>query len=231
MDPVTERQIRALSLRAHAPLFICDVDEVLVRFIDSLSEWLAARGLALHADSWALEGNIRDSDGRPVSGAEFEALLRRFFHERTAELPLLSGAAEALAELSRLGVQVVLLSNIPHAHYEARRRNLLRHGLDFPLVTNSGPKGPAVLALRRKVREPAAFMDDHPDFLHSAHEMLASEIHLLHFVPDSPFTAHLPPLSAPHIKVRGWTEALAILKRLLVEAPARHHGHVSGGGA
>ena len=224
MDPITRRQIATLNLRPHAPLFICDVDEVLVHFINALEEWLAARGLRLHADSWALEGNIRTADGRPVNGEEFAGLLHRFFHHRTHALPLLGGAAEALANLARLGVQVVLLSNIPHAHYDARRRNLLRHGLNFPLVTNSGPKGPAVQALRRQVREQVAFMDDHPDFLHSAHEVLAGDIHLLHFVPDSPFTPHLPPLSAPHMKVRSWAEAERLLKRLLVEAPARHHG-------
>ena len=225
MDPTTRRQMRQLRLSPRAPLLICDVDEVLVRFIDTLSEWLAARGLRLHADSWALEGNIRHADGTPVSGEAFLALLERFFAERTHAMPLLDGAAETLSELARRGVQVVLLSNIPHAHYDARRRNLLGHGLDFPLVTNSGPKGPAVRALASMVKGPVAFMDDHPDFLHSAHALLPGRVHLVHFVPDSPFTPHLPPLEAPHVVVRNWAEAGAVLERVLV--PAR--SHVRGG--
>ena len=228
MDTTTRQQMRRLRLSTHAPLLICDVDEVLVRFIDTLDGWLAEQGLRLHADSWALEGNIRHADGTPVSGREFLALLERFFAERTHAMPLLDGAAETLHELARRGVQVVMLSNIPHAHYDARRRNLLSHGLNFPLVTNSGPKGPAVRALASMMRRPVAFMDDHPDFLHSAHELLPGRVHLLHFVPDSPFTPHLPPLEAPHIKVRNWAEAGDMLQRLLLAAPARHRS-ISGG--
>ena len=228
MDPVTRQQLRRLELSSQAPLLICDVDEVLVRFIDSLADWLAAQGLRLHADSWALEGNIRRADGTAVRGREFLALLERFFAERTHAMPLLDGAAETLHHLTRHGAQVVLLSNIPHAHYDARRRNLLGHGLDFPLVTNSGPKGPAVRALASMVHGPVAFMDDHPDFLHSAHALLPGRVRLVHFVPDSPFTPHLPPLTAPHVAVRNWAEAGAVLERLLLFAPARQHSTSEG---
>lgn len=226
MDSITRQQVRRLNLSPHAPLLICDVDEVVVRFIDTLDGWLAAQGLRLHADSWALEGNIRRADGTAIAGEAFLQLLERFFAERTHAMPLLEGAAEALHGLARKGAQVVLLSNIPHAHFQARRRNLLGHGLDFPLLTNSGPKGPAVRALASMVRAPVAFMDDHPDFLHSAHELLPGRVHLLHFVPDSPFTPHLPPLEAPHVVVRDWAEAGAVLERSLLRAT--HHHSLSG---
>ena len=39
---------------------------------------------------------------------------------------------------------VVLLTNLPHSAGDHRRENLAGHGLNFPVVTNSGPKGPAI---------------------------------------------------------------------------------------
>ena len=226
MDPHTANQMRSLRLQPHRPLLVCDVDEVLVRFIDALDAWLSARGLTLHSDSWALEGNIRGADGVALPAARVATLLHAFFAECSADMPLMEGAAEALARLAREGIQVVLLTNMPHPYRQARRRNLLRHGLDFPLITNSGPKGPAVRHLRRMVRQPAAFMDDHPDFLHSAAQFCPApqELHLLHFVPDNPFVPHLPPMRAPHLKVRNWEEAAQILHRLLVLPALKQHG-------
>ena len=232
MDASTLQQLHRLRLSPHRPLLICDVDGVLVRFIDALKEWLAARELSLHPDSWALEGNIRTPDGRPVRGAAFERLLHRFFAECTDSMPLMAGAAEALSDLARHGVQVVLLTNLPHRHHAARRRNLVRHGLDFPVITNSGPKGPPVRVLRQMVREEVAFVDDHPDFLHSASEWCppGKGLHLVHFVEeDLPFTAHLPPLVAPHVKVRDWRQAHELLRRILVEVPSRRHASGAGG--
>ena len=229
MDATTAQQIRHLSLSPHRPLLICDVDGVVVKFIEALEGWLAARELTLHPDSWALEGNIRTPEGTPVSGTAFERLLHEFFDQCTGHMPLMKGAAEALSSLARHGVQVVLLTNLPHQYRAARRRNLVRHGLDFPVITNTGPKGPPVRALSQMVREEVAFVDDHPDFLHSASQCCppGKRVHLVHFVEEElPFTAHLPPLHAPHVKVRNWAEAHAALRRVLVEAPARRH--VSG---
>ncbi len=231
MDAITAQQIRRLHLLPHRPLLICDVDGVVVRFIDALKDWLVARDLRLHPDSWALEGNIRTPAGEPVSGAAFERLLHAFFAECSGRMPLMEGAAQALSDLARHGVQVVLLTNLPHQYQAARRRNLLRHGLNFPVITNSGPKGPPVSAISRMVREEVAFLDDHPDFLHSASQCCppGKQVHLVHFVEeDLPFTAHLPPLHAPHVKVRDWTEAHEVLRSILVEAPMRRHAPAGG---
>ncbi len=232
MDAITAQQVRHLRLSPHRPLLICDVDGVVVKFVAALEEWLAARGLTLHPDSWALEGNIRTPAGEPVSGVAFERLLHAFFSERSGDMPLMEGAAEALAGLARHGVQVVLLTNLPHQYRAARRRNLVRHGLNFPVVTNFGPKGPAVGMLRQLVREEVAFVDDHPDFLHSASQcrVPGRQVHLVHFVEEElPFTAHLPPLNAPHVKVRDWRQAQGVLRRLLVEVPSRRHLADTGG--
>ncbi len=225
MDAQTQQQMKAVRLHPQRPLLICDVDEVIVRFIDALDAWLRARDLGLHSDSWALEDNIRTPEGVALPPSRVHGLLHAFFAERTGDMPLMAGAADALAQLAREGVQVVLLSNIPHLFRAARERNLRRHGLNFPLVTNSGPKGPAIRKLRRMVRQPVAFMDDHPDFLHSAAQYCPSpgELHLLHFVPDNPFVPHLPPMRAPHVRVRDWNEALAILRRLLVLPALKRH--------
>ncbi len=229
MDDHTAGAIARLRLRRHRPLLICDVDEVVVRFVDTLRAWLRERQLTLHPDSWCLEGNIRRAtDGIALPGARVRALLEEFFRECAATMPLMPGAASSLRALAENGAQIVMLTNIPHAHARARCCNLRAHGLDFPLITNQGPKGPAVRALRRKVAEEVVFMDDHPDFLDSAHAHSASgraRVHLVHYIPDSPFVAHLPCLRAPHVQVRNWREASTVLPRLLgADTITREHG-------
>ena len=59
-------------------------------------------------------------------------------------------------------MDVVVLSNISPAQAPARLRNLTAHGLDVPLLANSGPKGPAVKALAKRAGGPVFFVDDIP---------------------------------------------------------------------
>ncbi len=52
---------------------------------------------------------------------------------------------------------VIMLTNLPHEAGDDRRANLAGHGLNFPVVTNSGPKGPAIQQNRRTDCRPRGF--------------------------------------------------------------------------
>jgi hypothetical protein len=69
------------------------------------------------------------------------------------------GAADALASLSNRA-SIVILTNAPEHGRDERARWLKRHGMDYPLVINSGLKGPAAASLAARTQKASAFIDD-----------------------------------------------------------------------
>ncbi len=206
MDTETKRQIAALRLRRDRPLLICDVDEVALHFVRGFEAWLSGRGFWLDPESYELEGNVRrKKGGERIGDAELRALLAEFFRLMIGELEPVEGAVAHLARIAD-EAQIVMLTNLPHVFYERRRANLLRHGMDYPLVTNSGPKGPAVRAMAEMTSETAVFIDDFPDFLESA-RALHPPVRLVHFLHDPRFAPHARDVDGAVARVSAWPEA------------------------
>src|SRR5262245_35730549 len=206
VSEVTARQIGDLSLDHAAGLVICDVDEVIVHFTRALEAYLAERNLWLDISSFALTGNIRwHGTNEALAGADVGRLIDDFFIDRTRHLEAIEGAVESLQTLGN-HANVVLLTNLPHHSADARRENLRGHGLEFPVITNSGPKGPAVKALAGMVRGPVVFVDDSPSFIASAYEY-APQACLVHFLHDERFARHLKPADYVSLRTASWDEA------------------------
>lgn len=226
MIETTRGQIARLRL-AGRPLVICDVDEVVVHFTRDFESYLEQRGLWLDTSSFALNGNIRGLDGGlSIPAAEVQSLIERFFAERTLHLEPIDGAVDALLRLAE-AADVVMLTNLPHAAAEDRRSNLQRHGLSFPVVTNSGPKGPAVKALAGLAQGPTVFIDDSPGFLASAREH-APDVHLIHFLHDDRFARHIEPLDYVSLRTHSWAEVRPHASRLIAPPPSAASGRRSG---
>lgn len=205
ISETTLMQLAGLSLTGR-PLLICDVDEVVVHFTRDFEDFLAERALWLDTSSFALNGNIRHRDGnRPVENTRVAELIDTFFVERTLHMQPIDGAIDSLMEIGT-AADVVLLTNLPHSAGEDRRRNLAMHGLPFPVVTNSGPKGPAIRQLAERARAPTVFVDDSPAFIASAYEH-APEVHLVHFLHDERFARHIEPFDYLSLRTGHWDEA------------------------
>lgn len=205
MIDTTRDQIAQLRLTGR-PLVICDVDEVVVHFTRDFESYLEQRRLWLDTSSFALNGNIRGLDGGlPLPPSDVAALIESFFAERTLHLEPIEGAVDALLHFAG-SADVVMLTNLPHAAAEDRRINLAGHGLTFPVVTNSGPKGPAVKALAGLAGGASVFIDDSPGFLASAREH-APHVHLIHFLHDDRFARHIEPLDYVSLRTHSWAEA------------------------
>jgi len=211
LSPEVADQLAALSFDPDRPIVISDADEVLFAFMAALEGFLDANDLFFDWSSFALTGNIRrKSDSQPVAGTDVREMLMRFFESHTESLAPVPGAADALADLSAGGVQVVVLSNVPLPQREARISALVRHGMDYPLIANSGGKGAAVRALAAKTRAGAVFIDDIP--LHHAEVARAvSDVMLLHFVADPRLARLLEPAEHCHHRVDTWPEARRII--------------------
>jgi FMN phosphatase YigB (HAD superfamily) len=206
MADITRDQIAALRMDPRRPLVICDVDEVVVHFTSDFENYIAPRGLWLDASSFALNGNIRRADGGvSVPPAESAALIERFFADRALHMQPIDGAIEALLGIAGQAA-VVMLTNLPHQAGDDRRRNLVGLGLDFPVLTNSGPKGPAIKILAEMVEAPVVFIDDSPGFIASAYQH-APDVHLIHFLHDRRFARHLEPFDYVSLTTDSWDEA------------------------
>ena len=215
LPPHTVGQIDSLALDHVQPLLLCDVDEVVVHFLKGLESWLERNGLWLDPASFALNGNIRHKDsGEPLEDKLVGTAILSFFDEHTHELEAIDGAVEALHRLAHVG-QIVMLTNIPDRFREARAANLAGHGLDFPIVTNSGPKGPAVAALARSQSGPVVFIDDHLGYLQSAREH-HDEVDLVHFMQDHRFGRHLGHADFISLRTDNWREASEHIEELMV---------------
>ena len=96
----------------------------------------------------------------------------------------------------------------------ARQRALAKHGMDYPLVANIGPKGAAVRALARRVTAPTVFIDDIPRHHADVHS-LAPDVWCLHFVADRRLGRLLAPAEHSDHRAESWDDAVAAIPRFL----------------
>ena len=208
MDPnnTTLEQISLLRLNKSRPLLLCDVDEVVVHFLRGLEGWLDKNGMWLDPASFALNGNIKHKhDNEPLEQDRIGPVIMGFFEELTHSLEVIEGAVPALHALSGKA-DIVMLSNLPFEFRQERIRNLESHGLTFPLVTNSGPKGPAISAIAADHSAPVVFIDDNTGYLKSASEYLPSA-NLVHFMQDERFGRHVEREDYIHHRTDNWPDA------------------------
>ena len=213
MSDTTTTQLAALALSGR-PLVICDVDEVMLHFTRDLEAFLGAREFYLEPASFALTGNVRRIDtSEPLEGRHVAALIDLFFTERTLHMRQIDGAIQALLDIGEQA-DVVMLTNLPHEAGDDRRSNLAKHGLPYPVITNSGAKGPAIRILASMTGGPAVFIDDSPSFIASAYEH-APSVHLIHFLHDQRFARHAEPMNFVSLRTATWNEAKPHVLKLI----------------
>ncbi len=208
----------AAAIEAFEPsgraLVVVDVDEVVLRFVAPFERFLEARGLRLAPISYAITGNVMRAGSRqPIPAADVHALIDAFFAAEAGRQEPVEGAVEALSRLEA-SADVVILTNIPHVHAPLRSARLAELGVGAPLISNEGPKGPALARLAARAVErcgravPMWFVDDGPTNLVSARDHLA-DVRLVHFVDDARFFHMVPDVAGTRLKTRDWGEVVA----------------------
>ena len=199
------------------PLLLLDADEVLLRFVERLESHLTDIGYELRLRDFRLGGNIYAKDApAAASMEEVKQLIAGFFDTCAHDVPLVSGAADALATL-RTDYEIAILSNIPAHCSAARADSLRRQGIDVPLVSNAGGKGPTAAAIAARHTAPIIFVDDLPP-QHKSVAQHAPDIHRVHFVADPRLAALIGKAEHAHIRIDDWPTLTAHLKQLLVPA-------------
>lgn len=204
----------ALGVDTARPLLIVDVDEVLGLFMQGFGRFLEARGLEFRVDRFALFQNIyRPGADEHLAIDEGKQHYEDFFRYGCGDIEPAPGAAEALARLSRTA-GVVILSNAPGQARLARSRWLGRHGLDYPLILNTGVKGPLAAGLARQVRGPAAFIDDLIPNLDSVAES-APQVARYQMVADHRLRPLAPSAPERHQRIDDWRDLAEAIDDML----------------
>ncbi|HWD67293.1 MAG TPA: hypothetical protein VG227_04965 [Caulobacteraceae bacterium] len=187
------------------------MDEVLAMFMRGFEQFLSPHGYEMRITKFALFQNIyRLSDGMVLDldiGREF---FNRFFEEAVADIEPAPGASAALRRLAE-EASVVILTNAPGHGREPRSRWLVRHGFDYPMIINSGPKGPVVATLAARTRSPVAFVDDLLMNLESV-AVSAPDVRRFQLVADERLRPHAPCDPSRHTRIDDWpamAEAIA----------------------
>jgi hypothetical protein len=200
-----------LGLDRTRPLVIVDVDEVLGLFMQGFGTFLEGHGLEFRVEKFALFQNIyRPGETEHLDIAEGRKFFEEFFREACGEMPLAPGGPDALRALSeRAGV--VILTNAPGQARQARARWLVRHGMDYPLVLNTGPKGPLAAELARQVSGPVAFVDDLIPNLDSVADH-APHVARFQSVADPRLRPLAPAKPDLHTRIDDWAELRAAIE-------------------
>jgi len=153
-------EIGDLRLDPTAPLVVVDVDEVLAMFVHGFERFLVGHGLEMRIDRFALFQNIyRPGETEHLDVSAGRELFEIFFETDVEDIDPAPGAREALDALAG-AASIVILTNAPPRSRAPRARWLVKHGFDYPLIINAGPKGACVAAISAKTTGRAAFVDD-----------------------------------------------------------------------
>jgi hypothetical protein len=210
----TKKQLSELSVDTARPLIICDVDDVVVHFLRGFDAMLADLDHVLEANSFALNGNVLHRTTRvEMPQPEVSKLVDDFFDQKTEFMEAIDGAVDSLMTLSKQA-SVVMLTNLPHSAREKRIRNLRAHGLPFPVITNSGPKGPAIRNLAERTSRAVVFVDDSPSFVQSSFEH-APQVKIVHFLHDQRFAKLHEPFEFVSQTTGDWLSARQHISELI----------------
>jgi hypothetical protein len=200
------------------PLVVTDCDEVLLHMVRHFRDWLdEAHAIEFPLDRNPYASMRRRGEAEPMPDEEKWRYLDLFFDTEMHRQTAIEGAVAAIGELQH-EADVVVLTNLGDRYNGPRTAQLREHGVEVPVFTNQGPKGPA---LRRIVEQyapsRAVFVDDLAHHLASAADELphVSRLHLC----GEPAVASLIPCALEaghaHARIDTWAEALPWLLETL----------------
>ncbi len=209
--PLNTVRLDHIDLAPSRPLVIVDVDEVLGLFMAGFGAYLETKGLEFRIEKFALFQNIyRPGETEHLDLEEGRQHFESFFRYAAGDMPLAEGGPGALKMLSD-HASIVILTNAPGQARLGRARWLARHGMDYPLILSSGPKGPLTARLAAQVSAPVAFVDDMISNLDSVAEH-APHVARFQSVADTRLRHLAPSRPEVHTRIDDWESLGAAIK-------------------
>ncbi len=209
--PDVARQLAGLDHNPARPLILCDADEVLLAFMAAFERFLHGSGLYYAWRSYALDGNVLErKSNTALAMPEVRSLIEKFYADHAGTLAPVAGASQALNSLSARA-DIVILTNLWQEHRQARRLQLASYGLDYPVISNDGSKGPPVAWFAARTDAPLYFIDDSPRH-HTSVARDAARAVRIHFIAERRLAGLLGPAEDSHYRVDTWPSARLVIE-------------------
>ncbi|MBI1405130.1 MAG: hypothetical protein GC145_03270 [Caulobacter sp.] len=183
--------------------------------MQGFERFVGRHGYEMRIDKFALFQNVYHAEtGAPLDMEAGKRLFDDFFLQGADDLEPVAGAAEALEALAAQ-MSVIILTNAPDHGREARAGWLTFHGMDYPMIINSGLKGPVVADLAARTRGRVGFIDDLLPNLESVAES-APEVARFQMIADERLRPYAPTNKASHLWADDWAEMEVLIQQRLM---------------
>ena len=207
-------ETQGVEIANDAPLLLVDVDEVIGQFMAGFERFLVPKGFEMRITRFALfESIFALGSAQSITTEQGLALHEAYFRTDAEFMDPVPGAAAVLAGLAGHST-IVILTNAPVFGRDGRQRWLARQGFPYPMVVNSGPKGPMAAVLAAKTRKCVAFIDDLLPNLDSVADAVPGVRCFQHVADERlrPFAYSAPDR---HPRIDDWSQLGPILERAL----------------
>jgi len=204
------------------PLLISDCDEVLLHMVVPFQQWLDEdKHIHFDLESGSFVDALRHKhDGKVVKGDEVWPLLQEFFDGQMHRQGPITGAANALAEISKIA-DIAILTNLLDDRQQARSEQLRAVGMDFPVTCNQGGKGEALNKIIARYKPSVTIFVDDLAHQHDSIAEHAPDVWRLHMVGEPILARHIKTSKKAHQRIDQWAKALPwIIERMTAGEPA-----------
>lgn len=196
------------------PLLISDCDEVLLHMIVPFAEWLdEAHDVHFNLDKLfdpATGGYLNAMrckfTGDTIGQEHFLGYLRGFFETEMHRQQPIEGAVEALGVLAP-HCDIVVLTNLTDDVRDARREQLRKIGIDVPVYTNQGGKGPLLANIVAQYQPSVTVFVDDLGQQHASVAATTPDVVRLHMVGEPRMASQIKAADAAHHRIDRWQEA------------------------
>ena len=214
MEHTTDQQIENLIIKSDKPLLIVDADEVLLHFAKPFANFLNLHGWQLNLTGYRLDNAIiHKKEGHCADKERSQELVKMFITQETHRQPATEGAVETLESHAK-SAQIIILSNVPIYAHKDREKNLKALNMNYPLISNQGPKGPVLGKLSSKTTRKTIFIDDSPFQIDSAAKH-APKIFRFHFTACELVKKTLPYTQGATHRPKNWPELNKLINKFL----------------
>lgn len=196
------------------PLFVCDIDEVVLEFLTPFQNFLKSQGYELRADKFALHGNIYNSkNDKAADNQSVSDFIEAFYSEQSKWQTPLFNVENSLSELAD-ELDIIFLTAMPPVYFGQRKQLLESFELHYPLIATEDAKGPVIKALHNDREHPTFFIDDMIYNHHSVAQHMP-DTNCISIMANQEFKAMAPPLGDDIYDANSWTDVTEhIFKKL-----------------
>jgi hypothetical protein len=190
------------------PLLITDCDEVLLHMVVPFAQWVdEAHHIHFDLESGDFVNALRHkATGIALGHEEIWPLLRGFFATEMHRQYPIDGALEALHDIAQMA-DIVVLTNLSDEEREGRIHQLRAVGVEFPVFTNQGGKGPLLRRIVDDYRPSATVFVDDLGHNHASVAEHAPDVWRLHMVGEPRLAPRIQPHPKAHARIDDWTQA------------------------